>query len=357
MSQQPIFDVLRPRFWLSTKGISPWEFSHQRVLFGGRSHSIHFLDVWQNPSPIEERFFGRIETEVGKPRLAGNARNPVLGFVARWLAWSHVDGDRAIVVFHQVHPRGTVRNFLLVLNQASRVDIIDRDGPKRFGGGVGGNVQNVVLSTVKPIAVTVLIRTKIHLSFAGFLSVHYDVVRHRFIEPGGSPIERIVILTTLVGRCDGGELPMRSVDAMGILHALCKVVRFGHRFTDQYGLLKNLLLASTGLEWLALEDSQRREHRQKKAITLEYQLTIDHVGESNPIVHSARLGGQPLLAVWSDIATGFWIVALRPRINRNVLEQFHSLVAIGVTDRVKMRIGSLPWEPRVAILFLSHLSN
>jgi len=78
--------------------------------------SLHLLEIWQNPRPIEVCFGGGVEAEVRKPRLAGHGGNPVL-LEACWRFRADVNIHRAVGVFHEVGlARGTVGLLLLVLD-------------------------------------------------------------------------------------------------------------------------------------------------------------------------------------------------------------------------------------------------
>jgi hypothetical protein len=58
--------------------IDPWITGHGQGRSPQPFGSLHFLEVRQDPFPVEVIFCGRVKAEVGKPRLAGHRGNPVL---------------------------------------------------------------------------------------------------------------------------------------------------------------------------------------------------------------------------------------------------------------------------------------
>jgi len=91
-----------------------------RLFFG--EGLLQFLHVIQDPSLVEERLVGSVETKEEEEILS--SRYPVR-FLSFWWRRTEIDVHRAIVILEQTPPRRAVRNFLchLTMINGQRVDL------------------------------------------------------------------------------------------------------------------------------------------------------------------------------------------------------------------------------------------
>jgi hypothetical protein len=104
---------------------------------------LHLFYVRQRPTFVEVRFERAIKSEQGKPCLAGHGRNPVLLETFR-RGRREVNVHRAVTVFREIRKtRRTIHNLLFVLDEAARVQVIERNRPELLGGRIWRNMQTV----------------------------------------------------------------------------------------------------------------------------------------------------------------------------------------------------------------------
>jgi hypothetical protein len=176
------------------------------------------------------------------------------------------------------------------------------------------------------------------------LAVHGCVVRHRFVEPGGTFVELVIILGLLVWKGHRGKVPMGPLDVLPGLQALGKVVCLGHALSHEHCIGKNLLLAFGWLEWLAFFDAEFPQHGHEETITLEYRLAIDDIRQSFPIFHSTWLCGQPVFSARGDVAARTRTFALGPRVNLDLLQLLHSFIAV-CRHQANTQQQAVGWRP------------
>jgi hypothetical protein len=110
-----------------------------RSLQGERALPAHQLTAAGEPA-VEIGFGWRIEAEPGEPRLAGHGRNPVFLKTLRG-GRTEVEVHRSVRVFQEVRLAGNaIGNLLFVLDQVTRVHVVERDGPELLRRWVGWHV-------------------------------------------------------------------------------------------------------------------------------------------------------------------------------------------------------------------------
>jgi hypothetical protein len=106
---------------------------------------------------------------------------------------------------------------------------------------------------------------QIDLTLGGLLAVHGGVVGDRLVEPGGASVQLVVVFALLIGGRDGGTVPRRTVEVMGVSDALGEL-GLGHRLADERGFGQDLLLYRRRFEGLALFDAKRLAHGHEAAV-------------------------------------------------------------------------------------------
>src|SRR5262245_18655399 len=121
---------------------------------------LHNFEITQWPAPVKVRLRGFVEAEVREPVAARHSGNPVALESFRRLRPA-VDIHGPVRVFLQIHARRLVGDPLLVDEQRTRVDVVERDGPEELHRRVRRNAQAIALAAVEPVAALVLVGAEI----------------------------------------------------------------------------------------------------------------------------------------------------------------------------------------------------
>ena len=90
--------------------------------------------------------------------------------------------------------------------------------------------------------------------------------------------------SALVGWANRSELPLRTVNIVGVFHPLDKIVCLRHGFADQGGLCQDFLLACIRLEGLPFFDAEFFQHGQENAVPFGDRFAVQHIGQPFPIL-------------------------------------------------------------------------
>src|SRR5258708_5722951 len=153
---------------------------------------LHLFYVRQRPTLVEVRFERAIKSEQGKPCLAGHGGNPVLLETFR-RGRREVNVHRAVTVFCEIRKtRRTIHNLLLVLDEAARVQVIERNRPELLGGRIWRNMQTVSRGAVERVALFVPVDVEVSMAPAGCLGHHACTGPNGFVSVARAFVELAV---------------------------------------------------------------------------------------------------------------------------------------------------------------------